>query len=112
MAAVITCGGGAQAAPSLSQPGQEVKQNLPRPEAEVKDINPEKTAPAPQVEFTIQNFRLEAPELYLDKQELTKILQDGMGENKTMTQLNATLSVSMVILQPQLMFLHRKAMMV
>ena len=92
MAAVMMCGGDAQAAPSLSQPGQEVKQNLPRPEAEVKDITPEKPAPAPQVEFTIQNFRLEAPELYLDKQELTKILQDGMGENKTMMQLNATLA--------------------
>lgn len=91
--AVMSLGGGAaQAAPSLPQPGQEVKENLPRPEAEVKDNTPEKPKNAPQVEFTINNFRLEAPDLYLDKGELTKILQDGMGEKKTMAQLNVTLS--------------------
>lgn len=93
MVAVMNLGGSmALAAPSLSQPGQEVNENLPRPEAEVKDNNPERPQAAPQVEFAISNFRLEAPDLYLDKKELTKILQDGMGENKTMTQLNATLS--------------------
>lgn len=91
--AVMNLGGSAtQAAPSLSQPGQEVRENLPRPEAEVKDNTPEKSKAASQVEFTIKNFRLEAPDLYLDKGELTKILQDGMGENKTMAQLNVTLS--------------------
>lgn len=91
--AVMSLGGGAvYAAPSLSQPGQEVEKKLSRPEAEVKDNTPEKPQGAPQVEFTISNFRLEAPDLYLDKGELTKILQDGMGEKKTMIQLNATLS--------------------
>ncbi|WP_303839375.1 ShlB/FhaC/HecB family hemolysin secretion/activation protein [Selenomonas ruminantium] len=93
LAACFNLGGGAAiAAPSLSQPGQEVEKELPRPEAEVVDSTPEKPKQAPQVEFTITNFRLEAPELYLDKGELTKILQDGMGEKKTMTQLNATLT--------------------
>lgn len=91
--AVITLGGGtASAAPSLSQPGQEVQQELPKPQAEVVDNTPEKPKRAPMVEFTITNFRLEAPDLYLDKGELTKILQDGMGEKKTMANLNATLS--------------------
>ena len=93
LAACFNLGGGeAIAAPSLSQPGQEVEKELPRPEAEVVDSTPEKPKQAPQVEFTITNFRLEAPDLYLDKGELTKILQDGMGEKKTMTQLNATLT--------------------
>ncbi len=93
LAACFNLGGGAAiAAPSLSQPGQEVEKELPRPEAEVVDSTPEKPKQAPQVEFTITNFRLEAPDLYLDKGELTKILQDGMGEKKTMTQLNATLT--------------------
>ncbi len=92
-AAVMMAGGGAaEAAPSLSQPGQEVQDTLPTPEAEVQDTTPEKPQTAPQVEFTITNFRLEAPDLYLDKGELTKILQDGMGEHKTMKQLNATLA--------------------
>ena len=92
-AAVITFGGGAaSAAPSLSKPGQEIEKELPRPEAEVVDSTPDKPQGAPMVEFTITNFRLEAPDLYLDKGELTKILQDGMGEKKTMASLNATLS--------------------
>lgn len=92
-AAVITLGGGAvSAAPSLSQPGQEVQQELPRPEAEVQDTTPDRPQGAPEVEFTITNFRLEAPDLYLDKGELTKILQDGMGEKRTMASLNETLS--------------------
>lgn len=90
--AVMQMGGLAYAAPSLSQPGQEVEKELPKPQAEVQDNTPAKPQAAPQVEFTITNFRLEAPDLYLDKGELVKILQDGMGEKKTMTQLNATLS--------------------
>lgn len=85
-------GGAVMAAPSLSQPGQDIQKELPKPEAEVVDNAPDKPKQAPQVEFTITNFRLEAPDLYLDKGELTKILQDGMGEKKTMTQLNATLT--------------------
>lgn len=92
-AAVITFGGSAvSAAPSLSQPGKEVEKELPRPEAEVVDSTPSKPQGAPMVEFTITNFRLEAPDLYLDKGELIKILQDGMGEKKTMANLNATLT--------------------
>lgn len=93
-AAVITLGGGAvSAAPALSPPGQEVEKELPKPQAEVQDITPDKPQGAPMVEFTIINFRLEAPDLYLDKGELTKILQDGMGEKRTMASLNETLSV-------------------
>ena len=92
-AACFNLGGGAvMAAPSLSQPGQDIQKELPKPEAEVVDNAPDKPRQAPQVEFTITNFRLEAPDLYLDKGELTKILQDGMGEKKTMMQLNATLT--------------------
>ncbi|MBQ4212975.1 MAG: ShlB/FhaC/HecB family hemolysin secretion/activation protein [Selenomonas sp.] len=91
--AVISLGGEAAfAAPSLNQPGQEVEQNLPRPQAEVEDNTAAKPQQAPAVEFTITNFRLEAPDLYLDKGELVKILQDGMGEKKTMKELNSTLA--------------------
>ncbi len=89
--AFIQMGGAVYAAPSLSQPGQEVEKELPRPAAEVHDTTPNKPQGEPMVEFTITNFRLEAPDLYLDKGELVKILQDGMGEKKTMVQLNNTL---------------------
>ena len=68
-------GGAVMAAPSLSQPGQDIQKELPKSEAEVVDNAPDKPKQAPQVEFTITNFRLEAPDLYLDKGELTKILQ-------------------------------------
>ena len=92
IAACFSLTEGATAAPSLSQPGQNVAEKLPAPQAEVVDSTPEKPQGEPLVEFTITNFRLEAPDLYLDKGELTKILQDGMGEKKTMKSLNDTLS--------------------
>ena len=85
-------GGTAQAASSLSRPGQEVREQKPEPAAAVEDQTPSKPQGQPETEFTITNFRLEAPDLYLDKDELTKILQDGMGEKKTMSQLNVTLN--------------------
>lgn len=84
--------GTVMAASSLAKPGQDVEAQLPKPAAAVEDLNPEGNKGKAEVEFTIVNFRLEAPDLYLDKKELTRILQDGMGENKTMTQLNVTLN--------------------
>ena len=84
--------GTAMAAASLSHPGEDVAAQLPESKAAVEDQTGKQAARQPVVEFTITNFRLEAPELYLDKAELTRILQDGMGANKTMSQLNVTLS--------------------
>lgn len=84
--------GTAWAASSLSRPGQEIEKQKPDLEAAVEDQTPARPQSQPEAEFTITNFRLEAKDLYLDKGELTKILQDGMGENKTMTQLNVTLN--------------------
>ena len=46
-------GGAVMAAPSLSQPGQDIQKELPKPEAEVVDNAPDKPRQAPQVEFTI-----------------------------------------------------------
>ena len=87
-----TMGGNALAATSLSKPGEDVTAQLPHPQAAVDDQTAGQAAGQPAVEFTITNFRLEAPDLYLDKAELTRILQDGMGTNKTMSQLNVTLN--------------------
>ena len=80
------------AASSLSRPGEVGDEHQPRPEVAVDDQSSMGQVSAPEVEFTITNFRLEAPDLYLDKKELVKILQDGMGENRTMTQLHVTLN--------------------
>lgn len=82
----------AEAAQSLNQPGQDIKGQLPQPQAEVHDETPAKPQGAPEVHFTITNFRLEAPELELDHGDLTKILQDGMGEGRTMRDLNETIN--------------------
>ena len=63
--------GTALAASSLTKPGEDVAAQLPKPAANVEDLNPEGKTSAPETEFTIVNFRLEAPDLYLDKAELT-----------------------------------------
>lgn len=89
---LLASAGAALAAPSMSTPGSEVSPQLPRPEASVEDMTPAQPGGAAPVEFTITNFRLEAPDLYLNKAELVRILQDGMGEKKTMQALNATLN--------------------
>ena len=92
LALAAAFGGTALAANSLTRPGEDVAAQLPHPKAAVEDQNAGQAAGQPAVEFTITNFRLEAPELYLDKNELTRILQEGMGTNKTMSQLNVTLN--------------------
>ena len=85
-------GGNALAATSLTRPGEDVADQIPRPSSAVEDRTAGQSDGQPAVEFTITNFRLEAPELYLDKNELTRILQEGMGTNKTMGQLNVMLN--------------------
>ena len=87
-----TLSGTAMAANSLAQPGEDVTAQLPKAHAVVDDQTANANRTQPEVAFTITNFRLEAPELYLDKAELTRILQDGMGKDKTMSQLNVTLN--------------------
>ncbi len=84
--------GSAMAASSLSRPGEDVKQQMPAPTAEVQDKTQRQPQLQHEVEFTIGNFTLDAHELYLDKAELTRILQNGMGKNRTMSQLNVTLN--------------------
>ena len=84
--------GTALAAASLSKPAEDIREQAPQPEASLENNLPTKGATKEEVKFTITNFRLEAPELDLDKAALTKILQDGMGEGRTLTELNATLA--------------------
>ena len=83
--------GSAMAAPSLSRPGEDIAAQEPSSEAEVMDETPRGDDQADAVHFKVENFRLEAPDLYLDKEPLVKILQDGMGEDKTLTDLNETI---------------------
>ena len=78
------------AAPSLARPGAEVASEQPRPEIGVEDQTPRYQQAGDDAQFTIENFILEAPDLDLDKKELTRILEEGMGEYRTMAQLRRT----------------------
>ena len=80
--------GSVLAAPSLSRPGEDIEAQEPRPEAEWQDETPRGDNQAEAVHFKVENFRLEAPELYIDKEPLVKILQEGMKEDQTLTGLN------------------------
>ena len=86
-----TLSGTALAASSLSKPAEDIKEQAPQAEAALEDNLPVGGATEQEVKFTITNFRLEAPELDLDKAALAKILQDGMGEGRTLAELNETL---------------------
>ena len=78
------------AAPSLARPGADIAGVQPRSEIGVEDSAPRYRQEGDDAQFTIENFILEAPDLVLDKAELTRILEEGMGEQRTMTQLRRT----------------------
>ena len=91
--AAFTCAGtGAFAAPSLSRPGADIAGEKQRSEIGLEDQTPAYQQGADDAQFTIENFIMEAPDLYLNKEELTRILEDGMGEKKTMDQLRRTVN--------------------
>lgn len=78
------------AAPSLARPGADVAGEKPAPEIGLEDHTPRYQQAGDDAQFTIENFIMEAPDLFLDKEELTRILEEGMGEQKTMAQLRRT----------------------
>ena len=78
------------AAPSLARPGADVASEQPKPEIGVENATPNYRQDGDDAQFTIENFIMEAPDLFLNKEELTRILEAGMGEQKTMAQLRRT----------------------
>lgn len=79
------------AAPSLSQPGQDIKGQLPKPQAQV-----EKAAePAPQaseVKFKLTDVEIDARELKVDAAALEAILAPCVGRETTLMELNTALA--------------------
>lgn len=79
------------AAPSLSQPGQDIKGQMPAPQAQV-----EKAAePAPQaseVKFKLTGVKIDASELKVDAAALEAMLAPCVGREMTLTELNAALA--------------------
>ena len=89
-AGVAAVGATGFAAPSLARPGADVAGEKPAPEIGLEDHTPRYQQAGDDAQFTIENFIMEAPDLFLDKEELTRILEEGMGEQKTMAQLRRT----------------------
>lgn len=89
-AGVAAVGVTGSAAPSLARPGADVAGEKPAPEIGLEDHTPRYQQAGNDAQFTIENFIMEAPDLFLDKEELTRILEEGMGEQKTMAQLRRT----------------------
>ena len=80
-------GGTADAAPSLSRPGEEIEKSQPQADAKVESNLP--AAPeAPEVRFTISNVRLDAQELKLNKEVLARILSQSVGVETTLSLTN------------------------
>ena len=87
----LACASGTSfAAPSLARPGADIASEQPRSEIGIEDVTPRYRQDGEDAQFTIENFIMEAPDLFLDKAELTRILEEGMGENRTMAQLRRT----------------------
>ena len=89
-AGVAAVGATGFAAPSLARPGADVAGEKPAPQIGLEDHTPRYQQAGDDAQFTIENFIMEAPDLFLDKEELTRILEEGMGEQKTMAQLRRT----------------------
>ena len=87
----LACASGTSfAAPSLARPGADIASEQPRSEIGIEDVTTRYRQDGDDAQFTIENFIMEAPDLFLDKAELTRILEEGMGENRTMAQLRRT----------------------
>ena len=66
--------GTSYAAPSLARPGADIAHEKPAPEIGIEDRSPNYRQDGDDAQFTIENFIMEAPDLFLDKAELTRIL--------------------------------------
>lgn len=89
-AAVAAAGTTGFAAPSLARPGADIAGQTAGPEIGVEDRTPAYQQADFEAHFTVENFVLEAPDLNLDKEELSRILEEGMGSGKTIADLRRT----------------------
>ena len=89
-AALACAGASADAAPSLARPGADIANQTPAAEIGIEDRTPAYLQDGYDARFTITNFILEAPDLNLDKEALSNILEEGMGDGKTIADLRRT----------------------
>ena len=79
----------ALAASSLSQPGQEIKEQEPKRAAQVENVMPKWPAEGQEVRFTVRGIDLDAPDLKVNRNALAKILEPCLNKEITLADLNA-----------------------
>lgn len=79
----------ALAVPSLSQPGQDINEQMPRGEADVENVMPAAPSENEEIKFTLKNINLDAPDLRLNKEKLTGILSPALNREITLGELNS-----------------------
>lgn len=79
----------ALASSSLSQPGQEIKEQEPKRAAEVENAMPERSTEGQEIRFTVRGIDLDAPDLKVNRNALAKILEPCLNKEITLADLNA-----------------------
>ena len=81
----------ALAASSLSQPGQEIKEQQPKGTAQVENVTPDRPTEGKEVRFTVRSIDLDAPDLKVNRAALTKILEPCLNKEITLADLNTAI---------------------
>ncbi|MBR1760997.1 MAG: ShlB/FhaC/HecB family hemolysin secretion/activation protein [Schwartzia sp.] len=83
--------GAAEATPSLSKPGEAIEKTQPQADARVERPLPDSPSEAQEVHFMISGVHLDARELKLSKEALTKIVSESVGVETTLSAFNQTM---------------------
>lgn len=79
------------AAPSLSQPGQDIREQEPKSAADVQNVTPDRPAGGQEVHFTVRAIDLDAPDLKMNRTALAKILEPCLNKEITLADLNTVI---------------------
>lgn len=79
------------AAPSLSVPGEDIRQIVPQPSASVDRTEEKPPRTTGETVFSVREILLDAKEIDLQNKEVQAILQDAIGEEMTLSSLNKVL---------------------
>ncbi|BEU88113.1 hypothetical protein TAMA11512_15770 [Selenomonas sp. TAMA-11512] len=81
----------ALAAPSLSMPGEDIRQAAPRPKASVDRTGEDAPRTTGDTVFAVREIILDAKELKLSEKKIQAIMQDAIGDEMTLASLNEVL---------------------
>lgn len=81
----------ALAAPSLSTPGEDIRQVAPKPKASVDRTGEDAPRTTGDTVFAVHEIILDAKDVNLPEKEVREIMQDAIGEEMTLASLNKVL---------------------